>query len=301
MNLSYVYEQTHNNIDSPLTVMHMNSGDFQKLIYCNWHREIELIYVAKGRLHLVVNDQKLSLRAGEIGVVNMDEVHYGDPDQSGGECEVTILLLNIDSLVPAGEFNFKKFLLALGKGELRLVPVLTPALPCYHKIASSLERMCKTLDEQKPAFELQTVSLMYELLYHFFSGKELLISGARRNETQTREKVERLGEVLRFIEEHYTRKIYIAELAEQLYMGVDNFYKFFVSVTGMSPAGYINSYRMKRAAGLLASTETPVTEICYRVGFNNVSYFIKMFQKFYGYTPKKYRGLSQEKAKLQMG
>lgn len=300
MSQVYIYEQSHNNFGSPLSVVHMESGEFQNFIYCNWHREIELVYVAKGRLHLVVDDRKLTLSQGDVGIVNMDEVHYGDPDSTGGECEVYIFLLGIEPLIPSAELNLKKYLVSLSKGEVRLVPALTPAMPNYNEVVSCLIRMNNVLEKKRPAFELYTAALMYELLYHFFAEPELLVAGSGRGETQSREKIERLNEVIRYIEQNYTRKIYIAELAEQLYMGVDNFYKFFVSVTGISPASYINSYRMKQAANLFVTTGMPVTDICYKVGFNNVSYFIKMFQKFYGYTPKKYRSLSQEKGKIRV-
>ena len=108
---------------------------------------------------------------------------------------------------------------------------------------------------------------------------------------QDQKKIKKLNEVLLYIEENYTRKIYIAELADHLFMGVDNFYKFFVSVTGVSPVNYINSFRLKQAGRLLKESDFSVTDICYKVGFNNISYFIKIFQRYYNYTPKQYRSL----------
>ena len=40
-----VYEQIHNNLGLPITVYHINSWELPTLIYCNWHKELEFIYV----------------------------------------------------------------------------------------------------------------------------------------------------------------------------------------------------------------------------------------------------------------
>lgn len=298
--MEYIYEQSHNTIGSPLTVVRLNSVEQPKLIYCNWHRELEFIYVSKGTLVLMAGDKKVTLHAGDIGVVNINEVHYGEHDPSE-ECEIFVFLISAEQILPADDRGASRFLQSLLKGEMLLAPALTPVMPHYTQVVTCFKKMYELYSLKQPGFELLSLSLIYELLYAFFSEQELLVKGDGLNETQTREKIERLNQVLGYIEQNYSRKIYIAELADLLYMGVDNFYKFFVSVTGVSPASYINSYRMKQSASLLASTELPVTDICYRVGFNNVSYFIKTFQKHYGCTPKKYRTLCHEKERVQFG
>lgn len=294
MNQVSVYEQSHDSRGSSLSVIRLRSWEHTKMIYCNWHREIELVYVRRGILTLTMNERQQRLSPGEIGIINREEVHYGGPEP-GEPCEADAILLDAGSLLPAADTAVKKELRSLLSGETLLIPSLTADSPHYCEICGCLERMIQTYREQGAGYAFHVTSLVYELLFYFFSGKGLTFSALNGDTAQNREKTERLNEVLRYIEENYSRKIYIAELADRLYMGVDNFYKFFVSVTGVSPAVYMNSFRMKQAASLLTGTSLPVTEICFKVGFNNVSYFIKTFQKFYGNTPKRYRGLSQRR------
>ncbi len=60
------------------------------------------------------------------------------------------------------------------------------------------------------------------------------------------------------------------------------------ALTGMSATEFIRSIRLKRAAQLLEQHYGTIAETVYAVGFNNLSYFSKCFQKQFGSTPKEY-------------
>ena len=52
---------------------------------------------------------------------------------------------------------------------------------------------------------------------------------------------------------------------------------------------YLVAYRVMKGMELLRTTDLDVTEIAFRVGFNDSSYFIQAFKKKVGMTPKQYR------------
>ncbi len=66
-------------------------------------------------------------------------------------------------------------------------------------------------------------------------------------------------------------------------------YKRMVSLTGTTPSEYLRAKRIRHAAELLQSGDYSVSEIAYRVGFNNPRYFSKYFQEAYGMTPSQYK------------
>lgn len=68
-----------------------------------------------------------------------------------------------------------------------------------------------------------------------------------------------------------------------------NFYKKMKSVTGQSPADYIRTQRLNKAAELLRDETTTVAEVCYEVGFSKPNYFAKVFKDQFGVSPKKYQ------------
>lgn len=59
----------------------------------------------------------------------------------------------------------------------------------------------------------------------------------------------------------------------------------------MTPAEFIRHIRLKEAARLLTTTQLTVTEIFYKTGFNNQSYFFREFKKLYQYSPNEYRSI----------
>ena len=60
-------------------------------------------------------------------------------------------------------------------------------------------------------------------------------------------------------------------------------------MTRRSPIDYLNYYRIETACLRLSSTEESITDIAYGCGFNDLSYFIKIFKKYKGVSPRKYR------------
>lgn len=61
------------------------------------------------------------------------------------------------------------------------------------------------------------------------------------------------------------------------------------AITGYTPSEYVNRIRIEHAAQLLRSSETPVEQVIESCGFENVSYFYRLFRRQMGGTPKAYR------------
>jgi AraC-like DNA-binding protein len=66
-------------------------------------------------------------------------------------------------------------------------------------------------------------------------------------------------------------------------------YRKLKTLTGMTPGEFIKHLRLKEAAQLLHQTNFTVSEIFFRTGFNNQSYFFREFKKRYNCAPNEYR------------
>ena len=71
--------------------------------------------------------------------------------------------------------------------------------------------------------------------------------------------------------------------------GVNTLFLNDIIDNGTSPLQYINKKKVERAQLLLCTTDMPVKEVAYRIGFNDQSYFIRMYRKVTGTTPQEYR------------
>lgn len=95
--------------------------------------------------------------------------------------------------------------------------------------------------------------------------------------------------MLGYIEEHYGEELDISQAAGMCFYSQSHFMKYFKQYTGQSFVNYLNDYRLSRAGGFLRTTGDTVTEIAGRCGFDNLSYFNRLFRRKYGMTPKEYR------------
>ena len=86
---------------------------------------------------------------------------------------------------------------------------------------------------------------------------------------------------------HSERNVKISTYAEMCGMSEVNFRRLFVEYTGQSPIEYRNDIRLKHARTFLQSGEYNVSETAELCGFTNLSFFIRLYKKKYGYTPKK--------------
>lgn len=81
----------------------------------------------------------------------------------------------------------------------------------------------------------------------------------------------------------------VDELAEAMGYNRSNFFKKAKALTGQTPADYIRTLRMNRAAEMLREETITVAEVCYKVGISDPHYFTKVFKQQFGISPKKYQ------------
>ncbi len=95
---------------------------------------------------------------------------------------------------------------------------------------------------------------------------------------------------IRYVEENIARSdLSVEELSQELGMSRVHLYKKLSQITGKSPIEFIRVIRLKRAAQLLRESQLNVSEIAYRVGFNNPKYFSKYFKDEFGMLPSTYQ------------
>ncbi|MGG0655922.1 bifunctional transcriptional activator/DNA repair enzyme AdaA [Rummeliibacillus pycnus] len=92
-----------------------------------------------------------------------------------------------------------------------------------------------------------------------------------------------------YIEQHFHEHITLDILADACHGSPYHLQRIYKKVTGNTPLDYIQHQRMEKAKLLLKTTDQKVEQIGRVVGFSNTPYFITLFKKFTGSTPRKYR------------
>lgn len=91
---------------------------------------------------------------------------------------------------------------------------------------------------------------------------------------------------IHYFKENIYSSVTIKEIAASLNMTASNLIAYFKKRTGMTPKEYQNLLKLKISKEELKHKN--VTEVCYDLGFENISYFIKIFKNYYGETPKQF-------------
>lgn len=83
--------------------------------------------------------------------------------------------------------------------------------------------------------------------------------------------------------------INVEAMAKAMGMSRVQLYKKLLSITGSTPTEFIRQIRLRRAEQLLRESQMSVSEVAYKVGFNNPRYFSKYFKEMYGVMPSQYK------------
>jgi AraC-like DNA-binding protein/mannose-6-phosphate isomerase-like protein (cupin superfamily) len=99
----------------------------------------------------------------------------------------------------------------------------------------------------------------------------------------------RIAEAVAHLETQYDSEIDLDQLAGIAHMSKRHFLRAFRAAVGKSPIAYLIERRVDRAAALLRHGGANVTEVAFRVGFNDSNYFSRQFRKVMGVSPREYQ------------
>lgn len=94
---------------------------------------------------------------------------------------------------------------------------------------------------------------------------------------------------MQYIETHYYEKVTLEQLAERVFLSPAYLSRVFKEETGTAFNDHLNAVRIAKARQLLLHEDLRVTDVASAVGFDDQSYFTKVFRRFTGMTPLRYR------------
>lgn len=157
--------------------------------------------------------------------------------------------------------------------------------------------------EQQDGREYEdTAALLFSVradLYSFQTGRELqeylhnLMDKAAGEEKE--QKGDIVDQVLAYVRDNYQYDMTLTDLANRkFFMNSSYLSRLFKARTGQTFSKYLISYRMKKAAELLLNESFRIGDVAQYVGYNDTSYFIQTFKKYYDMTPEQYRIVEKE-------
>lgn len=216
------------------------------------------------------------------------EKHHKIP-RVGYICQGTLDLLTTDS----GGKSLKKGF--MGKGDFfGLELFFNQGLSLYD--AFSLEPLecyvieperLLTLMEEEPLLRIYLEGVLIETMKRFFRGP--VFTGRTGLFEVTDSKITRFDKSIAYIDSHYMNPLTLDDVARRAGLSRYYFSRMFKKETGHSFKDYLNINRMEAAKKILWLPEMNVSQACYSVGFNDVSYFARIFKRYEGISPSTFR------------
>lgn len=252
----------------------------------HWHGELEYIYVTQGIVKLHVGTKPITLKQGDAILINANILHAVEHREN--EISVLKSLVFHPDVIAGNAYScFYQELIAPIYGQKNLPYfIMDGKREWHHVFAKRMMQAWKMIcDEEEEEY---TIEARYQLSKAFklltLHLNELPIEMHQDHYVQERVRI-----LLGYIEEHYQDNITNTTLANLVACSESVLLRNFKSTVGTSPMHYLLNYRIQQAAKLLLETDMKSTTIALTVGFNDISYFTKMFRKIVGTTPLQFR------------
>lgn len=250
------------------------------------HNYVEIIYMCEGQTHHVINGQDVYLKAGELLFLNQNSVQEIYP---AGEQDIGINFIILPEffdqglrMIEAEDSLLRSFVLDCMTGENKETGYLHFQVSDVVPVQNLVENLIWTLMnpmQNKRSINQFTIGLL--LLQLMNCTNSIAVNSGEESQKL-------MMQVLQYVEEHY-RDGELSELAGLLHYDLYWLSKEIKKQTGQNYTELVQTKRLSQAGYLLKTTKKSVADIALMVGYENVSFFHRLFQKKYGMTPRQYR------------
>ena len=264
-------------------------ADTDVMFYVHWHQEFEFLVLTEGKVLFTIEDREYVMNPGDIEFINSNYLHMAK-NICGGVCSFYAIDFSYHVLNEDIHSIFsKKFIRPILNDKYvfpEFMPVSEDEDKCWQKdIRNYLHEIGECPEHELEPFELMIRS---RILAIWDILDKNCVRAQKDNDIESRYS-ERLEPVISYIKENYAYEITLGELAAILPMSEGQFSRVFKQTMKLSPIQYLMRYRILQSCKLLQDTEKKIGEIANLSGFNNISYFNRVFLNTIGCTPKEYR------------
>lgn len=248
-----------------------NNGVFNP----HWHNEFEILYLERGKAKFYIDGQEFILGDNQFLFVNCGSIHSGEEIEKSMAYAAVFDLRLLFSEEP--DSCKHKYFIPLRDGKYSV-----PSFIKDETFGRNIHEIIELFKVRPYGYELLIKGLLYRIFWNIF---DKYIKKSKKLNL----KLEKIKDVLVYIDTNHQKNMTLDELSKK--GNISKFYlcRIFRDVLRMSPIEYINKIRIEKATEFLRNTNMSISDIAFECGFNDVSYFIKIFKTFMKTTPLKYR------------
>ncbi len=251
------------------------------------HRAAEILYISKGCAHIILDYKLYSLKEGDIVFIN-SEIAHSLLVEEANETEIFYVQFLPELIYDYHNnyFNMVYFiwLVACKNNDFLIYNTVTDKEPVLH-----IQNAYDIYTQKKTGYEPAFISHILLICAWFFECSKDIAFSSHPHFSYT--DIIMLNNIFKSVERNYST-VSVTEITKK-YSLTPRDLRSFSDIMGFSLREYIQNYRISMAKYLLSSTDMPITEIVYSIGYNDSSYFSKLFTTHTGCTPSDFRKKNQ--------
>ena len=246
------------------------------------HDNLEMAFVLSGTGRYRVEGEIFSIQEGDLLIFNPGVRHQA-------------------LYCPEAQIHATEFFVGFSDVQFAGLPANCMPLPnhsvLFHtagELRRRLHRICTSMQEEKTScrqyryFMLKAYLMQMILLVIREQCQPVEHSKGRSFESVNKKYL--VEQIISYFEEHYSDKISLDQIAENMYLSPFYISKIFKSETGDTPIRYLIDIRLEKARALLEDGwQGSIQEVAARVGYDDAYHFSKLFKKRYGMSPSQAR------------
>ncbi len=280
-------------IGYPVHVYYMElSKLYMQRIRWHWHPEVEIIMISHGEADLTTDDTKIHLKAGQGILINQNVMHSLQSMDARADCSLYSTIFHPSFLSGYGNTVLSdKYLTPILSSPVFKTMLLDEKESTSEKLIDIINSIIAVNMTKTYGYELITKSYLCQFWV------QLLEQVMPQNLTANRQNglsldESRVKEAIRYIEQHYSDHISLEDLANSIHISKSECCRCFKRALQLSPIEYLMRYRILKASHLIQANDPvsqSISDLAFSVGFNNVSYFNKVFKQYMKCTPREYK------------
>ena len=243
----------------------------------HWHTSVEIFAVQEGHLSLFLNDQEYPLGAGELIIINSNEIHSIHAPEKNQTVVLQIPLKQFENY-----FTAQRFIRFRGQEETT-----------DKKLTSLIKKLYKTYVDRETGYEFKTMSIFYEIMYILI--RDYRVTEAKEKEIRHSRRLDVLSKITTYMREHYKEDLKLSELAATFGYSDAYLSRMFQKYAKINYKTYLQDIRMAYAYRDLLNTDHTISQIALDNGFCSSRGFSGEFQKRYGILPSEMRRQENQK------
>ncbi len=277
-------------LDYPVNARYLDlHKSYLNWIRWHWHEEMEILIVDKGVAEVSTDDDTYLIRPGQGLIINQNVMHCIHA-QDKKQCTFHSLVFHPDYIFGhKSNYLQTQYLLPMQNYQLFKVFFLDESAPWHERMLQTLTEVIEVNMTKHFGYEIATKGY----LCHFWAE---LLRQLPHTETVSAPRVpqdeQRVKEAMLFIRTHHAEPLTLQEIADSIHVSKSECCRCFSRTLQMSPFEYLMKYRIYESTKKLMDPEQnfgSIADLALSVGFNNTSYYNKLFKKFLGCTPTYYR------------